>query len=87
MAAYTWLMGELAVIIMWIGAVMVAVAWVLLPFALFGTKPLLAELLMQAKRTNAILESMQSDAQSERSKVAVEATKKTMVELTVPWEK
>ena len=32
------------------------ICWILLPFAMFGTKPLLRQLLAEAKRTNAILE-------------------------------
>ena len=32
-----------------------AVCWLVLPFALIGTKPLLRELLAETKRTNAIL--------------------------------
>ena len=32
-----------------------AVCWLILPFALIGTKPLLRELLAETKRTNAIL--------------------------------
>ena len=32
-----------------------AVCWLILPFALIGTKPLLRELLAETKRTNALL--------------------------------
>lgn len=32
-----------------------AICWLVLPFALIGTKPLLRELLAETKRTNALL--------------------------------
>jgi hypothetical protein len=34
-----------------------ALLWIALPFALFGTKPLLRQILAEAKRTNELLES------------------------------
>ncbi len=34
-----------------------ALLWIALPFALFGTKPLLRQILAEAKRTNDLLES------------------------------
>ncbi len=36
--------------------VILAVAWIILPFALIGTKPILRELLREVRRTNALLE-------------------------------
>jgi hypothetical protein len=36
------------------GAVL-TIAWIVLPFALIGTKPLLRELIAEAKKTNALL--------------------------------
>jgi hypothetical protein len=36
--------------------VIIAVCWVLLPFALIGTKPLLRDILAEQRRTNALLE-------------------------------
>jgi heme exporter protein D len=36
--------------------ILVAIAWIILPFALIGTKPILRELLAEAKKTNALLE-------------------------------
>jgi hypothetical protein len=35
-----------------------AVLWFLLPFALFGTKPLLRDLLSETRRTNALLDEL-----------------------------
>jgi len=44
----------------WLGIVafgiILAIAWIILPFALFGTKPLLRELIVEVRRTNALLE-------------------------------
>ncbi|HEY2819151.1 MAG TPA: hypothetical protein VGK44_18680 [Casimicrobiaceae bacterium] len=36
--------------------IILAIAWIALPFALFGTKPLLRELIIEVRRTNALLE-------------------------------
>jgi len=36
--------------------IILAVAWIVLPFALFGTKPLLRELIVEVRRTNSLLE-------------------------------
>ena len=33
-----------------------AIAWIILPFALIGTKPLLRQLIAEVRRTNALLE-------------------------------
>jgi hypothetical protein len=39
-------------------AVALAVLWIALPFALFGIKPLLRELVAEARKTNALLEGL-----------------------------
>jgi len=36
--------------------IVLAIAWMILPFALIGTKPLLRELITEARKTNALLE-------------------------------
>jgi hypothetical protein len=36
--------------------VVLAIAWIILPFALFGTKSLLRALIAEVRRTNALLE-------------------------------
>ncbi|HTP98512.1 MAG TPA: hypothetical protein VMN56_04245 [Casimicrobiaceae bacterium] len=36
--------------------VVLAIAWIILPLALIGTKPLLRELIAEVRRTNALLE-------------------------------
>lgn len=40
----------------WIAVAFVAVLWIILPFAVFGLKPLVRELILQQKRTNVLLE-------------------------------
>lgn len=79
-------MGEIGIIV-WLAALLVVIAWVLLPFAMFGIKPLLRELISQSQKTNAILASMQTEAQAEESKEAVSASAQKSVEITAPWEK
>ena len=37
-----------------------AIAWIILPFALIGTKPLLRQMLAEMKRTNALLQQPRS---------------------------
>jgi ABC-type sulfate transport system permease component len=41
---------------MWILGIIVAICWIVLPFAVIGTKPLLRELIAEQQRTNALLE-------------------------------
>ena len=36
--------------------IILAIAWIVLPFALFGTKPLRRELIIEVRRTSALLE-------------------------------
>ena len=43
-------------VVLVLAAIALAVGWVLLPFALFGVKPILRELLLEQKRTNALLQ-------------------------------
>jgi hypothetical protein len=49
--AFTWLYIA-AMIFM----VIVGICWIILPFAILGTKPLLRALLVEQQRTNALLE-------------------------------
>lgn len=44
-------------------ALVLAVCWIILPFALIGTKPLLRELIAEQKKTNKLLE-IRSDRES-----------------------
>jgi ABC-type sulfate transport system permease component len=41
---------------MWIIGIIVAICWIVLPFAVIGTKPLLRQLIAEQQRTNALLE-------------------------------
>jgi hypothetical protein len=43
-------------VIMVIFGIILAAAWIILPLALIGTKPLLRQLLAETKRTNELLE-------------------------------
>jgi hypothetical protein len=47
-------MGGL-MLVWWLLAAFVLIAWILLPFAMFGIKPLLRDLLREAKETNRLL--------------------------------
>lgn len=51
-------LGGLTVLVMVVFLIILTIAWILLPFAMFGTKPLLRELVLEAKRTNALLERL-----------------------------
>ena len=40
---------------LWIFGIILAVCWIVLPFALIGTKPLLRALIAEVRRTNELL--------------------------------
>jgi len=48
--------------------VILTIAWTLLPFAMFGLKPLVRELIAETRRTNQLLEGI---ASSTRTNVAL----------------
>ena len=48
-----------AMLILWLLGVFVFIAWILLPFAMFGIKPLLRDLLAATKETNRLLAAAQ----------------------------
>jgi uncharacterized protein YoxC len=48
--------GPLFAVSLVIFGIVLAIAWIILPFALIGTKPLLRELIEETRRTNALLE-------------------------------
>lgn len=49
--------------LIWLFAVVLIVVWVILPFAILGTKPLLRELIQEQRRTNELLKRVaQRDA-------------------------
>ncbi|MBI3707296.1 MAG: hypothetical protein HY246_06415 [Proteobacteria bacterium] len=41
-------------------AIAIAVLWILMPFAIFGTKPLLQQVIDQQRRTNELLTQLQA---------------------------
>jgi hypothetical protein len=43
-------------------ALAVAIAWVVLPFAIIGTKPILNELLAEMRQMNELLRKLQKEA-------------------------
>jgi hypothetical protein len=55
------MLGSLTMVLMLV-ALFVLVLWVLLPFAVFGSKPLLRELLAEQKQTNELLRSIRAHA-------------------------
>jgi hypothetical protein len=48
-------LGGLGLLLVVLGIVL-AVAWIILPFAIIGTKPLLQELIQEVRKTNALLQ-------------------------------
>ena len=48
--------GVLFVVAAFIFLLVLAICWIILPFALIGTKPLLRQLLAEMRRNNALLE-------------------------------
>jgi len=51
---------EIMYLIATLFAIVLAICWIILPFALIGTKPLLREILTEAKRTNTHLASLEA---------------------------
>jgi hypothetical protein len=48
--------GAALVLFLVIFGIVLAIAWIILPFALIGTKPLLRELITETRKNNALLE-------------------------------
>src|SRR5262245_15452012 len=42
--------------------IVLTILWIVLPFALFGTKPLLRELIAETKKTNAYLAALRTES-------------------------
>lgn len=53
--------GSLYVLLVILGLVLI-VCWIILPFAVIGTKPLLKSLLREQRRTNSLLEQLGASA-------------------------
>lgn len=47
--------GGVVMLILGLLVLIIAVLWILMPFAIFGTKDLLRELILEQKKTNEIL--------------------------------
>lgn len=58
MAADAFPVGGFLLVVLVLLALLVLVLWVLMPFAVFGTKPVLRALLAEQRRTNALLEEL-----------------------------
>ena len=48
--------GSLLWLALYVLGLILAIAWIILPFALIGTKPLLRQLIVEVQRTNRLLE-------------------------------
>lgn len=46
--------------------IIIGIAWIILPFAMIGTKPLLRELIQEVKKMNTLLRERQDAKISER---------------------
>jgi hypothetical protein len=62
-------LAGITTIALWVLGFIIAILWVLMPFAIFGTKPLLRELIAEQNRTNRLLE----EAAALRAKAPSEA--------------
>ena len=51
------MVGPLLATILIVFGIVLTIAWIVLPFAVMGTKRLLRELISETKRTNALLET------------------------------
>jgi len=54
-------MGGLGVgltLVLFVVAIVLVIAWIVLPFAIIGTKPLLQELIAETRKTNTLLERL-----------------------------
>lgn len=56
------------VAIAWLFLVVLAILWIAMPFAIFGTKPILRELLAEQKKTNKLMQDQADRAKAIREK-------------------
>lgn len=61
--------GATIMLVLMLFGILVAILWVLMPFAIFGTKDLLRTLIQEQKRTNELLQTQVNlqQAQADRS--------------------
>jgi predicted PurR-regulated permease PerM len=64
--------------------IVLAVCWIILPFALIGTKPILRRLLEEAQRTNELLERMAPPKTAEHPTLGASTTAESSLR---PWVK
>jgi F0F1-type ATP synthase membrane subunit b/b' len=50
--------------VMWLAVAVVVVLWICMPFAIFGTKPLLRVLIAEQKKTNELLAAAAARSQA-----------------------
>lgn len=55
-------------IVIWLFLIVLAVLWICMPFALFGTKPILRQILAEQKKTNALLQAQADRAREIRER-------------------
>ncbi len=72
-------MGGLYLVALLFGVV-IGILWIILPFAVFGTKPLLRELISEIRETNALLANM-----TDRDKALSAAKKRRDVEQPIAY--
>lgn len=70
-----------------VGGFFLAIAWIALPFAMFGIKPLLREMIDQQRIANQYLKALQSAEQDAATAEAVAQISSKSIEITAPWEK
>ena len=56
------------VAIAWLFLIVLGILWIAMPFAIFGTKPILRELLAEQKKTNKLLQDQADRAKAIREK-------------------
>lgn len=61
--------------VMWLAVAVVVVLWICMPFAIFGTKPLLRALIAEQKKTNELLAAAAARSKSPTEVVLVRTHK------------
>lgn len=61
--------------VMWLAVAVVVVLWICMPFAIFGTKPLLRALIAEQKKTNELLAAAAARSKSPMEVVLVSTHK------------
>lgn len=69
--------GATVIMVMTLFGILVAILWVLMPFAIFGTKDLLRTLIKEQKKTNELLQAQANRAKEIREQAAALRTSDT----------